>query len=767
MLKKALKIEGIGLLRNVEDGAKNPFQKATLLYGENGRGKSTLTNVLRSCSTRNSDLIEDRVTIDANVSPSAKLLFTKGTAEFKNRTWTGYTPKILTYDGDFVAENVHAGTEITTNQRANLLTFALGTSAVQAREQEEQAKLDENSARAATKQVREKLEALVAGRMPIPQFRAIQEDSDIDRKIVEAEKRLDAIKRSAEIKRLPLPQECQLPNLDINRVFETLNETLESVHETAAAKVSEHLDHLTNSNSTQWLQDGLELAQDETCPFCGQNTSGNELIKMYQIFFDRAYTELQERVNSIAKESLRSVDPENIQLYSQLRGQNNAMLQQWSEFVAVAPVSGEQDELARLSLENLRQILESLFSRKSSEITEAHGTDSEKSEALQLWETVQGIYNDENSVIRGYREAIDAYKRDLDYNTADDSRAQLERLRLTKVRYTQSTKQLISEALAAENELKNAESAKKLARETLNDVMKQTLGKFKDSINDHLDKFNADFRIAEIGHNYRGGTPRAEYQIKLRGESIELNGGRPTFATALSEGDKKTMGFAFFAASTLSDPDLGEKIVVIDDPMSSLDAPRRDHTIEVIQEISSEAEQVILLAHDEHFLRMMRESLRKQVIAPQIAEIQLRRAPKKYTDFAPLDLDTLCQSDYLADYKLVSGVADGTVHEADRVAHGAVALRTLLEGYLHRKYPGAIPIGVTLGDAISTIEEKSKVAGSPCASMGSRIVELRELNKYAGKFHHNTQPDMVAARKEPQSAIAMNAEKILSFIHSA
>src|SRR5699024_11755025 len=88
--------------------------------------------------------------------------------------------------------------------------------------------------------------------------------------------------------------------------------------------------------------------------------------------------------------------------------------------------------------------------------------------------------------------------------------------------------------------------------------------------------------------------------IRLRGESIELNGGRPTFATALSEGDKKTMGFAFFAASTLADPKLSEKIVVIDDPMSSLDAPRREHTAKVVEQISSQAKQVILMRSEEH-----------------------------------------------------------------------------------------------------------------------------------------------------------------------
>lgn len=61
MLTKVLGIEGVGLLRDVRGGNSNHFGKLTLLYAENGRGKSTFASVLTSCTARDSDLIEDRV----------------------------------------------------------------------------------------------------------------------------------------------------------------------------------------------------------------------------------------------------------------------------------------------------------------------------------------------------------------------------------------------------------------------------------------------------------------------------------------------------------------------------------------------------------------------------------------------------------------------------------------------------------------------------------------------------------------------------------
>src|SRR5699024_8644253 len=195
---------------------------------------------------------------------------------------------------------------------------------------------------------------------------------------------------------------------------------------------------------------------------------------------------------------------------------------------------------------------------------------------------------------------------------------------MVKLRHTDTARDLLDELKAAEETLTDAEVEKKDSRYRLNSLMVETLGKFKDAINEHLYEFNADFNIAEFTHNYRGKSPKIEYRIQLCGETVELSSCRPTFATALSECGTKTMGFAFFAASTLSDPNLANKVVVIDDPMSSLDAARREHTLEVIEELASKADQVVIMAHDEYFLRSARERLKTSDNDPNIAQVHLK-----------------------------------------------------------------------------------------------------------------------------------------------
>ena len=210
------------------------------------------------------------------------------------------------------------------------------------------------------------------------------------------------------------------------------------------------------------------------------------------------------------------------------------------------------------------------------------------------------------------------------------------------------------------------------------------------------------------------------------------------------------MGFAFFAASTLADPDLGKKIVVIDDPMSSLDAPRRDHTIEVLDQISARAEQVIIMAHDAHFWGMQ-DKFAKRFTEAEIGKVHLKMVRKRYSD-SLLDLDVLCQSQYLSDYQLVTDVVAGEISDPEGVARGAVALRPLLEGYLHRKYPKIIPTGVTLGVAIDAIEDKGGLDSPmrrdvrPCRGVAPHEQVRQQVSP-------QTHPDMATAQRESQSTI--------------
>ncbi len=87
--------------------------------------------------------------------------------------------------------------------------------------------------------------------------------------------------------------------------------------------------------------------------------------------------------------------------------------------------------------------------------------------------------------------------------------------------------------------------------------MATVLSKYQIAINELLRKFGASFSLEGMSTNFLGNAPRSEYGLSLRGKAIPLVGDGPTFSTTLSEGDKRTLAFAFFVASALEDPNIG------------------------------------------------------------------------------------------------------------------------------------------------------------------------------------------------------------------
>jgi wobble nucleotide-excising tRNase len=366
-----------------------------------------------------------------------------------------------------------------------------------------------------------------------------------------------------------------------------------------------------------------------------------------------------------------------------------------------------------------------------------------------------------NTLVDDTRAKIADYKTALESEDVTKIQLELTDLDLAVLRHSQPVRELVEALIDGETKLKDAEKDKKTARATLTAQMTQTLTKYRADINMHLSNLGALFAIDEIKTNFLGSTPRTDYGISLRGKPVKLTGGVPSFATALSEGDKRTMAFAFFVASTLGDPQLSDKIVVVDDPMSSLDKARREYTTELLLTISNKCSQLIVLAHDAVYLRDLRKAMQRQDDQKLVSTVQITRTVSSYSNFDSVDLDRECESAYYTNYRVVDDFVEGRASD-ERAA--AVAMRPLLEGYLHRRYPGHISSDVMLGNALDQIGKAP--AASPLALAKNHVSEMQALNSFAGKFHHDTNPDHASVRPDPQS-VAAYGKRVLDLIHGA
>lgn len=114
MLERIAEIKGVGLLHDA-NGKPHTCQKATFIYADNGRGKSTLASVMRSVSTNAAALISNRKTIDGTFAPQVVLQFGSGhKVTFNGAGWSEHRPDVIVFDSDFIEQNVHSGGSVTT-----------------------------------------------------------------------------------------------------------------------------------------------------------------------------------------------------------------------------------------------------------------------------------------------------------------------------------------------------------------------------------------------------------------------------------------------------------------------------------------------------------------------------------------------------------------------------------------------------------------------------------------------------------------------------
>jgi len=757
MIERISEIQGVGLLHD-SNGKPHTCKKATLLYADNGRGKSTLATIFRSVSTGDPLIINSYKTIDGTLPTKVTLQFGSGhKVAFEKGAWSEQRHELLVFDGDFIGRNVHSGGSVNTDHRKNLLDFALGESAVVARQAVDKATAESKDA---TEQVTKLLGQLSGHHqgMLIVQFEQLPQVTEIDAKVANLQKRVVAAGNVAAIQAKPVPAVITEPSFDVDGMFDVLALSLSDIHAEAEETVKKHILKLGQKGAETWLSQGRQYSDGVSCPFCNQDISNNDLVSAYQTHFNAAYGSLKGKVSELEQRVVSGTSDGLTKDFTTSLSVAVAQARAWAEYVPFQEIP--YDKIAAESgLKAFREYVADFVSKKQAAPAEAQGSAEDRAKASELWSEFLSPIRATNEVIKGAEGLINKYKAQLGSDSVAQLQQQIQTLQATKRRYDPNVVDLFKQLGAARKDSKAAEAAKKTARENLETHMVATLGKYQKAINALLKKFGASFTITGMNANFRGNAPRSEYGLLLRGKDVALEGGPPSFATALSDGDKRTLAFAFFVASTLDDPKLAQRVIVIDDPMCSLDMTRRQHTRTVLKQIHTKAEQVIILAHDVHFLRDFRDALIKEDKTTQIAMFQMVAAPQGYTDFAALDIDKECESVYASHHRMLYQYSSGIGSDHASIAK---AIRPMLEGYLHRRFPGLLPKDILFGQVVLLIRDAPN--SSPLRHAKNLVDELNEINEYAGQFHHDVNPDADKVVITP-SELKTFVERALEVVH--
>jgi hypothetical protein len=277
------------------------------------------------------------------------------------------------------------------------------------------------------------------------------------------------------------------------------------------------------------------------------------------------------------------------------------------------------------------------------------------------------------------------------------------------------------------------EKQRRQARADLEQHRTQVFPGYQTAINVYLSKFNAGFRLDSVAYaNTRHG-PTCTYNVLINDTPVPVGGsdptaGEPSFRNTLSAGDRNTLALAFFFASLDQDTALANKVLVIDDPISSLDEHRALTTVQEIRRLGERAAQVIVLSHNKPFLCRLWEGADSTVRAA----LEVVRAGAGSTLRAwDVAQDSITEHDRrharLRDF-LATGAGDKR--------EVAQSIRPHLEAFLRVACPERFPPGRLLGPFRNLCRQN---LGGPEEVLDRRTIqELDEIVEFANRFHHDT-----------------------------
>jgi hypothetical protein len=163
------------------------------------------------------------------------------------------------------------------------------------------------------------------------------------------------------------------------------------------------------------------------------------------------------------------------------------------------------------------------------------------------------------------------------------------------------------------------------------------------------------------------------------------------------------------------------------------------------------------MSHDPFFIRDFEARITDLKPTPiPIVILTINSVQNGYSAFGVCDIEGVCESPYYRHHRIVRDYLDGK--SAANPRDVAKAIRPMLEGYLHRRFPGRIPRRALFGNIIHAAQHAQPP--DPLANLTpSLIEELAKINEYVGPFHHDP--------KEGAEAAAPNETELRSFARRA
>ena len=748
-IDKIVQIRNVGKFGSVSLDNQPPLGRFAVVFAENGKGKTTISEIFRSLSTGNPDHVTNRKRLQSSNAdvPYVALEVSGGPVIFDGDRWSKTISGINIFDDIFVAENVCSGIEVDPTHRKNMHEIIIGKKGKDLFDESEAQKDKLEKQNEIVKRKMADIPQHIRGPYPISDYCDLTEDENIDKNIELAEQKLAAAKSSDKIKKQNKFKPIYMPEFDLEKIQKILRMGIEGIEDAAMKNVRMHVKDL-EPDGESWVSDGMPLIDkaskgrdSKICPFCKQKIDGLEIIHHYQEYFGDAYKNLR---NSIVTTGKRTKDDHSDAIIGQFDNSIREIVNTyafWKDYTDLEQVEIDADVVKSTWIKARDSVLIELRAKLAAPLDPRELSDEAKSHIKNFMNCVSKI-STVSHTLQSNNQKIDDVKKTALPTEISNLEKDVTRLNAHKARFSPGIVERCEAYKESVAQKKILERSRRSSLKSLNEYREKIFPRYKDAINAYLSKFSTGFRIESITPvNIKSGST-VKYAAVIDETSVSLTEKEgPSFRTLLSAGDRSALAFAFFLASLDVVDNADNKIVILDDPITSLDEHRLRRTRQMITNLVRKADQVIVLSHSRSFLHSLWKDVWKddEIDSTDENNSSIQIVRKDFgSNIEDWDIRYDMKSNYSKSHKLVRDFIDGHSYAKKRVKEVNNALRIIIEGYLSIVFVEYFKPSRPLGDFVNLCVKREKKG---CAILSkSDLEELKILKNYANDFHHDTDP---------------------------
>lgn len=625
MIKKIEEINKLGIFDSYRWKCSKEFGRYNVCFGFNGSGKSTLSNFFNLIATNGNFSTEQKEELFNDIKT------TENGSEVKFRNNLTYptkpnqdNKKIYVFNSNFITNHVYDGT-VGKMSKFNVKETVLEDPTIKTLNTDIETKTTEKTNKEADKtKITEKFDetkrtynAVYREHFPKRQLRVVdfpsvsnlpnQSKAEIEQiitqKIAEyklSEKQAELESDIAEISKLTFKK----IEIDLENISKLLEQSAkENATDNLTEKIELYKQEIEEEKSDKiepWYKLGEQLLliskekDNSICPVCKTDltTSIDSLIAEFADYFDKSYLDFVEQLKTLKRNIDNSI--ENQKANESNKKSLKSYGDKYDKFIEIKFPELEQAEI-KTDLSDLQKHIVSKQGNSSKKITiniepiqtliETYNNNIEKLNSFKN-NTLTNLRNQKIDPTKIDREIRDRYT-DLIYLELNGT---TEEKRIEKFHTATSEISTIATAISELTD-KKVQRLKELKMEA------KKVGEYLEKLG--ITHFTIDLREGEEENNIL---------VKYKGNDET----KKRLQNTLSEGEKTALAFAYFMSKVTTEvTNKGQTIIVIDDPISSLDDNRLYSTAFLIHDEFKDFKQLFVFSHNMLFLKYINPFFKK------------------------------------------------------------------------------------------------------------------------------------------------------------